>query len=65
VIDFASGLTNAVEIDFIPFHSLAREKYVMLGKEYLFRNDTNVDKTGLMKFVEYAREKGLNAKILN
>lgn len=65
VIDFASGLKNAVEIDFIPFHSLASEKYAMLGKEYLFSNYRNVDKADLLKYVVYAGEKGLNAKILN
>jgi pyruvate formate lyase activating enzyme len=65
LIDFAAGLKNAVEIDFIPFHSLASEKYAMLGKEYLFGNYGNVDKADLFKYVVYAGEKGLNAKILN
>jgi pyruvate formate lyase activating enzyme len=65
IIDFASGLKNAVEINFIPFHSLASEKYAMLGKEYFFRNDRNVEKAELTKYAEYAEGKGLNAKILN
>jgi pyruvate formate lyase activating enzyme len=65
IIDFASGLRNAAEINFIPFHSLASEKYAMLGKEYLFRDDRKVQKADLIQFVEYATWKGLNAKILN
>jgi pyruvate formate lyase activating enzyme len=65
VIDFASGLKNAHEINFIPFHSLAREKYTMLGKEYIFENQRNIEKSELTQFVEYAEKKGLIAKILN
>jgi|WetSurSiteA1Bulk_404760.scaffolds.fasta_scaffold07570_2 pyruvate formate lyase activating enzyme len=65
IIDFASGLKNAHEINFIPFHSLAREKYTMLGKEYIFENQRNIEKAELMQFVEYAEKKGLIAKILN
>jgi pyruvate formate lyase activating enzyme len=65
IIDFASGLKNAHEINFIPFHSLAREKYAMLGKEYIFDNCVNVEKTELKPYVEYAEGKGLKAKILN
>jgi pyruvate formate lyase activating enzyme len=65
IIDFASGLKNAHEINFIPFHSLAREKYMMLGKEYTFENQRNIEKAELNQFVVYAEKKGLIAKILN
>jgi pyruvate formate lyase activating enzyme len=65
IIDFASGLRNVHEINFIPFHSLAREKYAMLGKEYIFENHRNIEKTDLSLYVEYAEQKGLSAKILN
>jgi pyruvate formate lyase activating enzyme len=65
IIDFASGLKNAHEINFIPFHSLAMEKYIMLGKEYIFDNHGYVEKTELKQYVDYAVKKGLIAKILN
>jgi pyruvate formate lyase activating enzyme len=65
IIDFAAGLTNASEINFIPFHTLAREKYLMLGKEYTFGNQRNIEKTELMPFAEYAERQGLISKILN
>lgn len=65
IIDFASGLTRVSEIDFIPFHSLAKEKYAMLGKEYPFGNCRNVEKDELLPYVEYAEKKGLIVKILN
>ena len=65
IIDFASSLTNAQEINFIPYHSLAKEKYSMLGKEYTFGNHRNVEKKELIIFTEYAEHKGLIANILN
>src|SRR5664279_5195538 len=65
IIDFASGLNNASEINFIPYHSLAKEKYVMLGKDYIFGNHRNIEKTELKQFAEYAEQKGLISKILN
>ena len=65
IIDFASGLANVSEINFIPFHSLAREKYVMLDKPYIFENQKDIDKKDLLPFVQYAEQKGLKAKILN
>jgi pyruvate formate lyase activating enzyme len=65
IIDFVSGLKNAREINFIPFHTLAREKYLMLGKEYMFGNQQNIEKSDLKPFTEYAEQKGLISKILN
>jgi len=65
IIDFAAGLENAYEINFIPFHSLAKEKYAMLGKDYIFENHRNIQKAELVQFVGYAEKKGMTAKILN
>jgi pyruvate formate lyase activating enzyme len=65
IIDFASELKNASEINFIPYHSLAKEKYIMLGKDYIFGNQNKIEKSELGPFVEYADKKGLIAKIMN
>jgi pyruvate formate lyase activating enzyme len=65
IIDFAAGLKNAHEINFIPFHSLASEKYAMLGKEYIFENYKNIEKAELDPYIEYAEKAGLTAKIMN
>jgi pyruvate formate lyase activating enzyme len=65
IIDFASDLKNIAEIHFIPYHSLAREKYLMAGKDYIFGNQRNIEKQELTPFVEYANGKGLIAKIMN
>ncbi|HSN49582.1 MAG TPA: glycyl-radical enzyme activating protein [Bacteroidales bacterium] len=65
IIDFAAGLKNALEINFIPFHSLAKEKYAMLGKVYIFENHRNIEKAELGQYVLYAEKKGMTAKIIN
>lgn len=65
IIDFAAGLKNASEINFIPFHALAKEKYLMLGKDYIFGNNRTIEKSELKPFTEYAEQKGLVSKILN
>ena len=65
IIDFAAGLKNATEIDFVPYHSLAKEKYIMLGKDYIFEFQGNIDGDSLKPFIDYAHKKGLKANILN
>jgi len=65
IIDTAAGFHNLSEINFIPYHSLATEKYHMLGKEYTYPGYRNVDKSELSIYTSYAEQKGLTAKILN
>lgn len=65
IIDFAARLANASEINFIPYHSLAREKYSMLGREYVFGDVASTNKTEIFPYVRYAEQKGLKAEILN
>ncbi len=65
IIDFASDLKNSREIHFIPFHSLAKEKYLFLGKDYVFGFARNVEKSELAPYIEYAKLKGLTVKIMN
>jgi len=56
IIDFVAGLNNAAEINFVPFHTLAKEKYLMLGKEYTFGNHRNIEKAELKPYAEYAQK---------
>ena len=65
IIDFASGLKNVSEIHFIPFHSLAKEKYIMLGMDYKYGDHRKIEKNELIPFAEYAEHAGHTAKILN
>lgn len=63
IIDFTVSLNQAGEIHFLPYHSLGREKYTMLGMEYTFGSHAPVDEQDLRAYVEEAESKGLTAKI--
>jgi pyruvate formate lyase activating enzyme len=65
IIDFATELDNASGIDFIPYHSLAKEKYQMLGIDYPFEGHKNIEKKELLPFMKYAERKGITTNILN
>lgn len=65
ILDFATGLKNAAEINLIPFHSLAEEKYIMLGSDYKYGNYPNIEKVELLPYVDYAESRGIATKILN
>lgn len=63
IIDFTISLDPAGEIHFLPYHSLGREKYTMLGMEYTFGTHAQVDEHDLKGYVDEAFSKGLTAKI--
>jgi pyruvate formate lyase activating enzyme len=63
IIDFIASLTNITEIHFLPYHTLGVEKYNMLGIQYLFGNNQQVDDSSLMPYIKYAQSKGFNARI--
>lgn len=65
IIDIGAELRNLHEIQFIPYHSLATEKYHMLGMNYSYSDYMNVDKSELDAYSEYAEKRGLISKILN
>ena len=65
ITDFAISLENSSEIDFIPYHSLAREKYLMLGQDYPYKRHKDVTREELFPIAEYAEKKGMKAKIIN
>jgi len=65
IIDFVSLLKNTNEISFIPFHPLAKEKYIMLGLDYKYANYHKIEKDELLPFAKYAENKGIIAKIMN
>jgi len=64
ITDFAASLSNTTGIDYIPYHSLAREKYLMLGKDYPYSQYRNVTTEELLPIAGYAEKKGLKAKIV-
>lgn len=65
IIDFAAGLEHLSEIHLIPYHSLATEKYHMLGKAYTYKGFADVSKQELVAYADYASQMGITTKILN
>ncbi|QGY42227.1 glycyl-radical enzyme activating protein [Maribellus comscasis] len=63
MIDFASSLKNAREIDFLPYHTFGIEKYKMLGIPYLMGNTKNTEDDELEPYMKYAESKGFRTKI--
>jgi pyruvate formate lyase activating enzyme len=63
IIDFTVSLNQAGEIHFLPYHSLGKEKYTLLGMDYTFGNHAPVDEKELQGYVTESIAKGLNAKI--
>lgn len=63
IIDFTATLIPGGEIHFLPYHSLGREKYALLGMEYTFGAHPSLDEKDLQGYVDAAASKGLIAKI--
>ena len=57
-----ADLKNASEINFIPFHTLAKEKYQMLGRDYPLAIIRSIEKSELESFAQYAEKKALLQK---
>ena len=63
MIDFVATLNNVTEIHFLPYHTFGAEKYKMLGMEYLFGNEKQVQDSELNSYIEYAHLKKFQTKI--
>ena len=63
MIDFVSTLKNVTEIHFLPYHTFGAEKYRMLGMEYLFGNEKQVQDSELNSYIQYAQLKKFHTKI--
>ena len=63
MIDFVATLKNVTEIHFLPYHTFGAEKYKMLGMEYLFGNEKQVQDPELSSYIEYAQLKKFQTKI--
>ena len=63
LIDFADSLDAVDEIHFIPYHSLGKNKYTMLGMDYIFNNNKPVAHHELAGYVQYAESKGFSTRI--
>jgi len=63
IVNHAATLKNIREIHFIPYHTLGKEKYRMLGLDYIFGQIRRVAPDELSDYTQYAREKGFKAVI--
>lgn len=63
MLDFISDLKEIREIHFLPYHSLGKEKYGMLGIEYTFNGERQIGEEELQPYVQYAEKKGYVTKI--
>ena len=63
IIDFVYSLKNVNEIHFLPYHTFGVEKYKMLGMDYIFGNQEQVEDLEITKYIQYAQLKGFETKI--
>ena len=42
--EFISGLSNVQKIELLPYHDMAKEKYIKLGMEYALKDTLSMDK---------------------
>lgn len=59
MLDFVAHETSAREVHFLPYHTLGRHKYHLLGREYLAPQQPLADEALLEFAQEAARERGL------
>jgi pyruvate formate lyase activating enzyme len=63
MVDYVTTIKGIREIHFLPYHTFGKEKYRMLGKEYLFDCQEQVREEELAPYVQYAQKQGFTTKI--
>jgi pyruvate formate lyase activating enzyme len=63
MIDYSGSLNGIREIHFIPYHTLGKEKYQMLGMDYAYSVYKSVPESEILPYMEYAKQKGFLTKI--
>ncbi len=63
MIEFAGSLKDVSEIHLLPYHTFGLEKYKMLGMDYRFGLNMQVQESELEPYLHYIRSKGLQAII--
>lgn len=62
VIDFAKD-KNFKEVNLLPYHSLGKNKWHNLKKDYKYENEKMMDKESLYPYIDYGKQKGIKVKI--
>ena len=63
IASFASSLPNVNEIHLLPYHSMGRDKYVGLGRDYLMGDIKSPTKEHMQMLKEKAESYGLKVQI--
>ena len=60
--DFAAGLANLDEVDILPYHNIAAEKYRRLDRDYQLPDTQVPSKDRMAEIAQALCEFGLNVK---
>jgi len=63
MIEFVKSLKNVNEVHLLPYHTFGVEKYTMLGMDYSFGQNHQVQESEMAPYLDYAQSKGLQALI--
>ena len=63
MIEFVKSLRNVNEVHLLPYHTFGVEKYTMLGMDYSFGSNHQVQDSEMVPYINYAQSKGLQAII--
>ncbi|MGW8317342.1 MAG: glycyl-radical enzyme activating protein [Bacteroidales bacterium] len=63
LLDHAVSLQGITEVHFLPYHALGEKKYRMLGREYPFSDERQVDEQELEPYLAYATSIGMKTII--
>ena len=59
ILNYAATLQGVKEVHFLPYHTLGKKKYRMLGRKYPCEELPAVNTSELLPYLEVARQKGL------
>ena len=62
IIDLAFEL-NTTNINLLPYHTLGKNKWGQINKQYYLENEKMLEKETLKKYIQYGNDRGINIKI--
>ena len=62
IIDLAFEL-NITNINLLPYHTLGKNKWGQINKQYYLENEKMLEKETLKKYIQYGNDRGINIKI--
>lgn len=62
IIDLAFEL-NITNINLLPYHTLGKNKWEQINKQYYLENEKMLEKETLKNYIQYGNDRGINIKI--